>query len=386
MSTVLGSDTSTDPRTFRSARNRLRAAVRRLDVLAGPNGLDPYLVHLDRTWSGHDVRGRVTAVAHPTDDSVRLTVRPSAGWPGFRAGQHVTVAVEIDGVRHQRCFSPATSAHQQDAFDLIVKVHPGSTVARHLKHHARAGDVLGLDGPSGSFTLPDPADRPDHMLLVSGGSGCTPILSMIRTLADERHPGAVTWLHYDRTPTDVVHAADLDRLRTLLPGLRTVSAFTRDDGAGDLDGHLTESHLDAVAPGWRDRPVWACGPRSLLAALGELTSTDGSTGPLHSEAFTLDLDLGPAGSTTGGAVVLRRSDRTLADDGRPLLVQAEDAGLTPASGCRMGICRTCTTPLLAGTVRDVTTDARTTVAPGDPCGTGVRLCVSAPVGDVELDL
>lgn len=371
---------------WRTARSRVWSVISRLDPLAGPNGLDPYLRHLDRTWSGHDIRGRIVALGHPTTDSVRLTVRPSAGWTGFVAGQHVTVGVEIDGVRHQRCFSPATSTHRSDTFDLIVKVHPGSVVGRHLRSTARVGDVVGIDGPSGNFTLPEPAARPDRMLLVSGGSGCTPILSMIRTLADERHSGAVTWLHYDRSPKAVVHDADLDRLRALLPGLRTFTAFTRADGTGDLDGHLTEAHLDHVEPGWRGLPIWACGPAALLGDVRTCFDAAGVPDAVHAEAFTFDLAPAPASYDGGGTVSLRRSGRTIDDDGRPLLVQAEAAGLSPAHGCRMGICHTCTTPLVAGTVRDPTSAVLTTVAPGDPCGTGVRLCVSAPVGDVELDL
>lgn len=365
----------------RAVRRTARAAARRLDVLAGPNGLDPFLRHVDPTWSTRTTRGRIESVRHPSADSVALTIRPNGGWTGFRAGQHVQVAVEVDGVTHHRCFSPTTSAHRDDTFDLVVKVHPTSVVGRHLKDVARRGDRVGLSAPDGTFVLPAPADRPSRLLFVSGGSGFTPVLSMLRTLADERHAGAVTWLHYDRTPADVAHDAHVTLLRALLPGLRVVTAFTRSPGAGDLDGHLDDTHLDQVEPDWRDLPVWACGPPPLLDALRDRYDADA----LHTEAFTLDLaPVDPA--TTGGTVTLRRSGRTVTDDGRPLLVQAEDAGLTPAHGCRRGICRTCTTPLVAGTVRDVTTDATTTVAAGDPCGTGVRLCVSAPVGDVELDL
>lgn len=368
-------------RTVRTAR----AALRRLDALAGPNGLDPFLTHLDRTWSGHEVRGRIVAVAHPTADSVTLTIRPNAGWTGFRAGQHVQVSVVIDGVRHQRCFSPSTSDHQTDEFDLTVKAHADGQVSRHLKDHARPGDVLGLSLPAGAFTLPDAPHRPGSLLLVSGGSGVTPILAMVRTLADDRHAGAVTWLHYDRTPADVGHRDEIDGLRARLPGLRYVEAHTRAPGAGDLAGHLDGTHLAHVDRDWRNRSTWACGPPSLLAALRERFEAAGALDLLHTEAFTLDAV--PAGDhETGGTVTLRTSGRALIDDGRPLLVQAEDAGLTPAHGCRMGICRTCTTPLVAGTVRDVVTGATTTVAAGDPAGCGVRICVSAPVGDVQLDL
>lgn len=372
----------------RPGRRALRAARRGLDALAGPNGIDPFLVHLDRTWSGHDLRGRVVDVAHPSPDSVTLTIRPNRAWPGFRAGQHLAVAVEIDGVQHHRCFSPTSSQHRSDAFELTVKAHPDGLVARHLKDHGRPGDVLGLTEPTGTFTLPDAPHRPGNLLFVSGGSGHTPILSMLRTLADERHAGALTWLHYDRTPVDVaVDDAEIRRLRHALPGLRTFRAHTGAAGAGDLDGHISPTHLAHVEPAWRDRPTWACGPPSLLAALRDLHDDNGTGDLLHTEAFTLDAHtgVGTGAGSVGGTIALRRSHLSLVDDGRPLLVQAEDAGLSPAHGCRMGICRTCTTPLVAGTVRDAVT-GETTSATNDPAGCGVRLCVSVPVGDVALDL
>ena len=384
----------TRPRPRRSVPRTALAALRRLDALAGPNGLDPYLAHLDRSWSSRTARARIVAVEHPGADAVSLTLRPNAAWRGFRAGQAVEVTVEIDGVHHRRWYSPTTSARRDDVLGLTVKVHPEGRVSRHLKTHARVGDVVGLEVTGSDFALPEPGARPADLLLVTGGSGHTPILSMLRTLADDRHVGCVTWLHYDRTPADVVvDEATRRRLRTLLPGLRTHVVHTRAPEPGEPAGHLTTDHLDAVALDWRERATWACGPNPLLAALRERYEDAGCGDRLRIEAFALaapapaaDDPADPAGSGNRGTVTFGRSDRRLTDDGRALLVQAESAGLTPKHGCRLGICHTCTAPLVAGTVRDLVTGATTSASADDPGGCGIRLCVSAPVGDVALDL
>ena len=101
---------------------------------------------------------------------------------------------------------------------------------------------------------------------------------------------------------------------------------------------------------------------------------------MYSESFvapSFDLPAQP----TGGRVTFADSSIDVADDGRPLLEQAESAGLNPASGCRMGICHTCTRRKTSGVVRNLTTGAVSTAPDED-----VQICVSVPVGDVDIAL
>src|SRR4051812_16873696 len=131
-----------------------------------------------------ELRAVVTDVDRTTADSVTLTLRPTRQWQGFRAGQFVQVAVDIDGVRRTRCFSPSGSEQRADGrIELTVKAHPDGAVSRYLYAHAKPGLVLGLSQAEGAFRLPD--RRPDQLLFISGGSGITPVLAMVRTLLDE---------------------------------------------------------------------------------------------------------------------------------------------------------------------------------------------------------
>nr|NLI49797.1 iron-sulfur cluster-binding domain-containing protein [Propionibacterium sp.] len=138
----------------------------------------------------------------------------------------------------------------------------------------------------------------------------------------------------------------------------------------------TPGVLAALVPDWRARASYVCGPEGLVADAERLWA--GAPG-LTVERFTLPRRVAP--DTAGGRVTFARSGRRVdAPGARPLLEVAEGAGLTPASGCRMGICRTCLTRLDDGQVRDLGT-GRVHGEPGDL----VRLCVSAAAGDVRLD-
>jgi ferredoxin-NADP reductase len=364
-----------------AGRGLLQRAVQRLDALATPHGIDRYVELVVPTWSSTEVRGRVTRVAHPTVDAVTLTIRPNGNWTGFRPGQHTQVSVEIDGVRHTRCYSMASSAVEAGAFELTVKAHPGGTVSRHLKDHAAPGLVVGLSPATGDFTLPPAV--PDRLLLMSGGSGITPVMAMLRTLCETGHTGEVVFVHYALTEADMLYREELAALAAAHENVRLVRIFTDAPGTGDLDGFLTTEQLEAIDPCWQRAETYLCGPAPLMDGARRLFEAAGCAERLHTEAFTLTQVLAEAGAT-GGTVRFAATGTDVADDGRPILLQAEDAGLSPASGCRMGICHTCTRSLTCGTVRNVV-DGTTTTAPAET-GVDIRVCISAPVGDVEIDL
>ncbi len=150
-----------------------------LDLLTGPHGVDRYTELVDPIWTRGDARARIVGVRRSTPRSVTLTLAPNRAFTGFRAGQHINLSVEIDGRRRTRPYSPA-NAEGDATIELTVGRHDGGLVSTYLFEHARPGMVVGLDSVGGDFTLPArPAGR---ILFVSGGSGITPVMSMLRTL------------------------------------------------------------------------------------------------------------------------------------------------------------------------------------------------------------
>ncbi|HJQ42831.1 MAG TPA: FAD-binding oxidoreductase [Jatrophihabitantaceae bacterium] len=353
-------------------------ALKFLEALATPHGVDRYLELVHPMLTVRELRAVVTGVERHTADSVTLTLRPTRQWRGFEAGQYVQVAVDIDGVRRTRCFSPCCSQHRADGrIELTVKAHPDGLVSQWLYANAEPGLVVGLSQADGTFHLPTP--RPGRLLLISGGSGITPVLSMLRTLVDEQYAGEVVFLHYSNTPADVAHLAELRELAARHENVRLVLAYTRQQSGGDLHGLFEETHLVDSAPWYAEAQTYLCGPPGLMATIREHYAAKGIEDALHTEEFTLPTFVPATGGDASGEV--RFGDTVVQNSGATLLEQAEAAGLSPEYGCRMGICFTCTKVKTSGCTRNV----RTGELHSDP-DTEVQLCISAPVGDVAIDI
>jgi ferredoxin-NADP reductase len=346
-----------------------------LEALTFPHGVDRYAELADPLLVKGEARAEITGVRHQTDRSVTLTLAPNENWDGLRAGQFVNVTVEIDGVRQTRPYSPASSEHAAGGtFELTVSTHPDGLVSRHLRDYARPGTVVGLSQADGAFVLPDP--RPARVLLVSGGSGITPVMAMLRTLADEGFTGEIGFLNYARSRELALYGAELDELARRLPNLTVARGYTRGGGA-PLTGRFCRSHLELFDHA--DAAAFVCGPPALIDAVAEIWDEDGLPEPavetFTAPAFAFDPD------DAGGVLSFAESGRQAENSGLPILEQAEDAGLTPDHGCRMGICNTCSCRKASGAVRNVLTGEVSTA--DDEL---IRICVSVPVGDVALAL
>lgn len=339
------------------------------NLLTGPHGVDRYTELVEPTWTRGDARAKVVAVRRQTSRSVTLTLEPNEAFAGFRAGQHINLSVEINGRRRTRCYSPA-GAEGARHLELTVGRHEGGLVSNYLCDHAYPGMVLGLDSVGGDFVLP--AELPQRILFVSGGSGITPVLSMLRTLRAQAFTGEVAFIHYARGVEEACYRTELAAMRSA--GIRVLHGYTRDGAAGELDGYFGPAHLAEAFPGAEPDAIFVCGPPALLDAVRQ-HRPDAVFESFVPPAFTVPAE------ATGGTVRFADSDIEVADDGQPLLVQAEAAGLKPESGCRMGICHTCTRFKTSGAVRNLITGAISTADCED-----IEICVTAPVGDVVIDL
>jgi ferredoxin-NADP reductase len=337
-----------------------------VDLLTGPHGVDRYTELVAPTWTLGDARATVVSARRTTPRSVTLTLEPNRVFGGVAAGQHVNLTVDIDGRRRTRCYSPA-SAEGAELIELTIGLHDRGLVSQYLFHRARPGMVVGLAGVGGQFVLP--TSRPRRILFVSGGSGITPVMSMLRTLRNERFAGEITFVHYARSPEEACYRDEL----AAMSDVRVLHGFTRSRQVGDLEGRFGPAHLAAAAMPSPDA-VFVCGPPPLVQAVRE------HCGNVSSESFVPPVFAVPS-KASDGRILFADSGIDAADDGRPLLEQAESAGLTPENGCRMGICHTCTRRKTRGAVKNLTTGAVSTADEED-----VQICVSVPVGDVELAL
>jgi stearoyl-CoA 9-desaturase NADPH oxidoreductase len=324
---------------------------------------DDYLELVNPLWSTRELRGRVERVERETSKAVTVLIKPGWEWAGHRPGQYIRLGIAVDGIHHWRAYSLTSEPRRADGcISITPKLVEGGKVSPFLNGRVRPGAIVRLGGVEGTFLLPDPLPR--KLLFISAGSGITPIMSMLRSIAAEEPVEDVVHVHCAHSVEDVIFGRELQDLDMRHPGYRLHLRLTGEQG------RVTPEQLDELCPDWGEREAFVCGPAGLLDAMGEHWKAKGDEQRLHVERGT------------GGEIHFCSSGVVAQSDGeQPILAAGEMAGGTLPYGCRMGICHTCVGKLKAGKVRDLRT-GRVHGAPGEM----VRTCVNAPEGAVEIDL
>lgn len=359
---------------------RSALASRAVASLTSPHSVDHYLERVHPLWTVSDVRARVVEVRRETGAASTVVLRPNGAWKGFVPGQHVQFGVEVDGTRKVRVFSVSSSRlHRDGTFSVSVKAHPDGYVSQFLHRELKPRTIVYLSQAEGEFVLPDPV--PERIVLLSGGSGITPVMSMARTLRDRGHRGHVTFLHYARSREDEMFTPELDRLAEELPDANVERVYTREPALGArLAGRFVADHLLSLGVDPRETLTFCCGPAGLIAAVRAAYDELGASEQLRTEYFKVPtVDLEAADAT--GTLSFDASGTSADNSGATILEQAEAAGLSPEYGCRMGVCNTCAVKKLSGAVRHVVSgevNANTDET--------IKPCVNVPVGDVSVAL
>lgn len=348
--------------------------------------LEAVLTRLDPTLSLHAVRARVVRVVEETPDTRTFWLRPNARFGSFRPGSYVDVRVVIDGQRVQRSYSISSAPRSDGLISITVKRVADGRVSNWLADTVQPGSVLELSPAAGNFVLP--AELPPKILLLSAGSGITPVMSMLRELVARQTACRIAFVHFARTPRDVIFREELERIAGSFPNVRielfVESADEAIDGAtwtGGV-GRVSEQQLAAAVPDFASLDTFMCGPAGFMRAVLQIWERCGADlSKVRYERFNSDFD---ASAFLTGVQLLRfvrSSTENLSTQPRTVLQQAESAGLRVASGCRAGNCGTCRCRKLRGVVVDITT--------GLPSGDGEEFiypCVSVAQGTVEVDL
>jgi len=345
--------------------------------LVDPHWIDFALQHVDPTFSVTRTFARVVATRRETADMTTLVLRPNGRFRGFVPGQYVPVRVAIGGVVYERCYSVTSEPHERTVA-ITVKRQPSGTVSRWVADAAAVGDVIEIGQAAGDFVLPATSAAP--LLFLAGGSGITAVSSLIRAALRLRGDADVVLLFYARRLVDFTFANQLGDLAARHPRFQVRFLPQKPDDGWAPAGRFSRAHLAAWAPDYAERDAFLCGPEGLTQAVTRHWADVGLAHRLRREAFVLAPHDDQA-NRAAATISFRLSARIVESTAPTLLAIAEGAGLRPPTGCRMGICRTCTCTKVSGTVRD-----RVTGAVDSAAGSRIRICVSEPLGPVILDL
>ena len=348
-----------------------------------PLAFDDTLSLISPLLTVHRLHARVVSKHLETPGASTLVLQAGAAFQGLKPGQYVMIGVTIGGVHHRRAYSPRSIDGRTDRFAITVQRQPDGLVSRHLNQNTQAGDIVEIAQAAGHFVLP--TATPAEVLLMAGGSGITPCMAMLQHLYRTTPQTKATLIYFARSEQDRIFAQALSDLARRWPQLRYVpidsAVNTANTSAASDQRILDLALLSQTLPHWTQVPAYCCGPSPLMDAARQLWREAGAAKQLHLEVFAPPKLSGDSHAVH--QVQLERQHHThcfTAPGDQTLLIAGETAGLTLKHGCRQGICHECTCRLRSGSVRDLTSGERI-----DGEGQPIRLCVSAPMSDLDLE-
>jgi ferredoxin-NADP reductase/Fe-S-cluster-containing hydrogenase component 2 len=306
----------------------------------------------------------------------------------YLPGQFLTLHIAPGGVPTKRSYTIASTPTWRDRIEITVKREEHGLVSRWLHDELEPGDEVEVEAPSGTFHFT--GNDAESILLIGGGVGVTPMMSVARYLTETGWPGLVHLILGFRTPGDFIFRDEIAMLEARNPNLRVTVTMSRPDDepwAGRM-GQIDAALLSELVPDLASQRAHICGPPAMMAAVkAALIGLGLPEGQVRTEAFgTIKRDptaKGSAATEVAGRVFFQASDVSapvLA--GSTILDAADEAGIFIDNACRSGTCGSCRVKLSAGSVRMPVEDALT----GEEKAEGYILACQAEIsGDVAVD-
>ncbi len=335
-------------------------------------------------WNGV----RVFSVAdkvRESDDIYSFYLKPHDGkpLPSFHPGQYLTIQIEHpqSNKRLTRCYSLSDS-HSSDYYRISVKKEPEGLVSRYLHEQLHIGDILEAKAPSGDFYLDTEIQHP--IVLIAGGVGITPLLSMVNTLISQQDTREVHLFYGVRNGSQIMMKPYFEELAEQHPHFNLHLCYSKpnsDDRDFQHQGRVTIDLLKSILPA-SNYHYYLCASIVMMQSLSDdLKAWGVPDDDIYFEAF------GAAKTTvaeTGESytVTLSKSNKVLnwdASEGS-LLELAENNEIPLESACRAGQCGMCKVKITQGEVEYLTEPSASIEA--DSC----LSCISIPKGDISLAL
>ncbi|MEB2846325.1 2Fe-2S iron-sulfur cluster binding domain-containing protein [Rhizobiales bacterium RZME27] len=312
-------------------------------------------------WNLDDDDSLICIDVHPETHDVKTFTFASASGKhfAFEAGQYFLFEPELEGQTESRCYSISSSPTRTGVFAMTVKRVPGGRVSNWLHDTMAPGAKIKARGPLGHFRRPAGDDR--KLLLLSGGSGITPVMSMLRALSDRGGKTDVVFMHAARTPADLVFHDELKLISRRLKGVRLhlLPETTGDDPSWcGLTGRISADYMRLAVPDVSERRVMCCGPAPFMVAARAIVSGLGVISEnYHEESFDAapmeDAEtVAPDGHQAQFFQVAFSKQARMIDVSadQTVLSCAKKAGIRIPSSCANGVCGTCKSRLLSGAV------------------------------------
>ncbi|MEM0550053.1 MULTISPECIES: MOSC N-terminal beta barrel domain-containing protein [Aeromonas] len=294
--------------------------------------------------------------------------------PDYLPGQHLPISLDIKNERVQRRYTLSSTPDRPERYSISVKKVGGGRISHWLHQQMQVGNTLLAAAPAGEFHLG--AER--SLLLLSAGSGVTPMLAMARTLALRGELGDVHFMHLCRSEADIPAASELHAMAQ--QGMTLTIILSQPDSHWQgQQGRLGDEHLELVK-GLAGREVFICGPHGFMAdAAAKVAARGVPAARIRQESF-------------GGAILsvarahqpvqLRIGEREFAGNNQgTILDQASKQGVDLPWSCRAGICGSCKQTLVSGEVAHPDAPA---ISAAERAEGKILTCCAVPLTDLVI--
>lgn len=322
----------------------------------------------------------------PLATRIRLSSRDGQ-LPVFEAGQYINLFVEIDGVRTSRPYSIATSPLERGYYDIIVARTANGFVSNYLIERLQPGDELSSTGPMGTFRY-QAVHHKSHQVMLAGGSGITPMQSMILDSLGRGLDRRLTLIYGVRRLEYATNHELFTRLAHNHPNFRYIPVLS--DESSDIHecGFVTKELIERHVPDVHDATFFLCGPQIMNTyCQGQLEEMGIRRGMIRRELFQSRKDIEnepgwPAEiSPEAEFEISCAGHRFKAKAGENLLVALERQNITVNVGCRSGECSYCRMKLVRG---NVFTAQGSLMRHADEIFGYIHSCKTYPISDIEL--
>lgn len=318
-------------------------------------------------------------------------------WFRYKPGQFVTLELPVgDGEPLFRTYTLASSPSRPYSVAVTVKAQEGSIGTRWMFDHLRPGMTIRAYGPNGHFT--HVGHEADRYLFLSAGSGITPMMSMLRWMADLAPQTDVAFVTCARSPRDIVFRHELELLDRQMPNL-SLSFMVKGNSLGESwfghRGQISHPMLTMIVPDLMEREIFCCGPESFMTLVQDFLRAAGfDMAHYHQESFgevpgdapaeqvAVVTDAGEAGGASVPVVFANWGVTATCQPGQTVLEAARAAGVRIPAACESGICGTCKTRKIAG---EVVMSHNGGILDEEVDEGYILACCSRPLGPLELE-
>ncbi len=303
----------------------------------------------------------------------------------FFPGQFITLGLDVGGERHYRAYSISSCPTQSDRIAITVKRVEGGIMSNHLLDNFHVGHEVVALPPAGEFHL-HPDQVPDRLVLLSAGSGITPVMSMARWLLKHRTEAHIHFIHSARSERDLIFHRELRELEMRHGNLQLEFFVSNPKSEIEVHkGRLTPERLDDLLHDAANSHIYMCGHPDYMAMIEVWhQERDYPNANLRKESFmpVEKEEVDGSGKTFQMRVPAFGVTTTILD-GQPLIEIMEAEGLPIIAACRSGICGSCKCKVTAGEVERTSTE---TLTPEEVEAGYVLACSALARGDVEIEL